>query len=64
MQSVASDRSIHDVVWKVNEICPPESLKIVVLQLCLIYFPGLFLFQNSMWTEIVFLLVAGAGKNL
>lgn len=64
MQSVASDRSIHDVLWKVNEICPPERLKIVVLQLCLIYFSRLFPFQNSILAEIVFLLVAGAGKNL
>lgn len=64
MQSVASDSGIHDVLRKVNGICPPERLKIVVLQLCLIYSPGLFPFQNSMWAEIVFLLVAGAGKNL
>lgn len=64
MQSIASDRSIHDVLWKVKEICPLERLKIAVLQLCHIYSPGLFPFQNSLWAEIVFLLVAGAGKNL
>ena len=27
IRSVASDRSIHDVLWKVNEICPPERLR-------------------------------------
>lgn len=25
--SVASDKSIHDVFWKVNEICPPARLR-------------------------------------
>lgn len=61
---VASDRSIRDVLWKVNEICPPERLRNCCPSAVSYLFSRAISFSKHVWAGIAFLLVAGAGTNL